>query len=358
MTFQTAIVHEAEVQRQHARLRVPLRVDIASQSFDAFDWSVGGFSLDTASTLGLDDQTLDVTLHIQFNEFAILQPMRAQVRHETPTTTGQIRTGFEFVDVTRDQTSTLRYVSGAILSGELVHSGDLFAVVNRDNSAKARKKEPPAPTVAERFSFGRIMTFATAAVFVLGVVGLVASMIYERTFLISATVAEVTVPAIDVRAPQDGVLVFAASLGDGPLTSGSPMLGIQQPDGTVRYMDSPCDCSVVQSTAELGIFVRAGEPLMRIVGADQPVQVRAFFDPEAAKSLNGSERAQLRFLGTTETVTGSIESVHLDQATGQVAVVISPEESLPISRVGAAADVVLSRASLFSTASAETVGTE
>ncbi|MEL7470960.1 MAG: alginate biosynthesis protein Alg44 [Pseudomonadota bacterium] len=358
MTFQTAIVHEAEVQRQHARLRVPLRIDISNQMFDAFDWSVGGFSLETATTLGLGLQTVDVTLHINFNEFAILQPMRAQMRHETPTTSGQVRTGFEFVDVTRDQTSTLRYVSGAILSGELVHSGDLFAVVNRDNSAKARKKEPPAPTIAERFSIGRMLTFAAAFVFVVGILGLVASIIYERAFLISATVAEVTIPAIDVRAPQDGVLVFTAAGAGGALTNGSPMLGIEQADGAVRYMDSPCDCSVLDTNAEPGMFVRAGEPVMRITNADQRVQVRAFFDPEAVKSLNGTERAELRFLGTTDTVSGSIESVHLDQNSGQVAVIISPATDLPISLVGRAADVFLSRAPVFSSAAAQSVEPE
>jgi len=39
------VAHEAEVQRQHTRYRIPLRCELRGASFEVQDWSIGGLSI-------------------------------------------------------------------------------------------------------------------------------------------------------------------------------------------------------------------------------------------------------------------------------------------------------------------------
>lgn len=353
MTVQTAIVHEAEVQRQHARLRIPVKVDVAHQSFDTFDWSVGGFSIESVSPLELGAEPLDVVLYFRFDEFAMILPLQAETRHVSQVGQGHVRTGFEFVNVTRDQVAMLRYVSGAFLSGELVHAGDLFNAVNRDNSAKARKKEPPKPTAAERMSPGRVLTMAAACALVVGVVGLIGMMIYERAYLIPATTAEAAIQGTNVRAPESGIFAFTGAEPGEVLTKGTPMIGIERADGSINYMDSPCDCMVLAINAVPGLFVSAGEPAILIAPPEAKVQVTALFEPDTLSKLDGSEKAHLRFLGSTEDLSGKVSGTQLDKASGLVAVTIDPDQPLPVSMIGKAANVILDRSPSFSGATTQ-----
>ena len=39
------IVHEAEIHRQHVRLRIPIAVEVDGTRFTVDDWSMGGFGV-------------------------------------------------------------------------------------------------------------------------------------------------------------------------------------------------------------------------------------------------------------------------------------------------------------------------
>ena len=39
------IVHEAEIHRQHVRLRIPIAVEIDGTRYGVDDWSMGGFGV-------------------------------------------------------------------------------------------------------------------------------------------------------------------------------------------------------------------------------------------------------------------------------------------------------------------------
>ena len=44
--IESTFIHEAEVQRQHARHRLPIKVILHDTVFSVTDWSLGGISID------------------------------------------------------------------------------------------------------------------------------------------------------------------------------------------------------------------------------------------------------------------------------------------------------------------------
>ena len=63
------VVHEAEIHRQHVRLRIPIAVEIDGTRYSVDDWSMGGFgvAINREQTAGLTGMTIvgrALALHI------------------------------------------------------------------------------------------------------------------------------------------------------------------------------------------------------------------------------------------------------------------------------------------------------
>ena len=138
----SAVVHEAFVQRQHTRYRLPLLVTFAGQTYKAIDWSVGG--------LGLEGVDLDIgvgTIHpldllFAFQGFTLTVRVDAEIRHVNR---AQRRVGFRFMDVTVQQLSLIQFVIDAMKP----HAADLGLLW--DDTATWGSAERAMDAVHDRF---------------------------------------------------------------------------------------------------------------------------------------------------------------------------------------------------------------
>lgn len=344
--MQPQIVHEAEVHRQHVRLKIPIQVEIDGVRYQIDDWSMGGFGIESEVASRQPGEKFTAKLTFPFEDFDVAMRLDCQMVYVLSDAS---RFGCRFVALTKDQVALFRYLIDAYLSGEVVSAGDILSVRARDNTAQARLDALAADPFAAEDSTGRrikryagygllgLAGLALAALVVLGV--------QERFLTLEATAAVVDAPIHRVRAPAAGSLQ--------PLTIGDPV----RPGQTVAYVEtlefgvvpvlSPCACILLQWLALDGEYVQEGEAVLALAASDQPVTVRAEVPVGTVERLQIGDRAEIRLLGRGAPISGQIERIDtrlplVDGRPGgrQVAqVVIRPDQPLALDDLGTPARV-------------------
>src|SRR5690349_15867286 len=77
----TMITHEAEVQRQHPRYRLPMKCLHAGTQVSVIDLSVGGIGVRSGTFPAVPGHIVDLTLIFPFNGYELTLPVQAEVRY-------------------------------------------------------------------------------------------------------------------------------------------------------------------------------------------------------------------------------------------------------------------------------------
>jgi alginate biosynthesis protein Alg44 len=300
----SAVVHEAFVQRQHTRYRLPLLVAFAGTTYRAADWSVGG--------VGLEGVDLDIgvgTVHplelmFAFQGFTLTVRVDAEIRHVNRQ---QRRVGFRFIDLTLQQLSLMQFVIDAHLAGEVVDGGDLLEVTVRDNTAAPRKEakaeaEPRGRRI--RRVVHRVVSYGTIFAVFAGILAFVGTNLYDRLFVIRPAMASITGDMVVVAADVAGRVGALAA--PGPIAAGDPAFTLTAPDGTVTTVASPCDCRVLAQEVPDGAVVRAGATVLSLVGPDARPGVTVALAYDDLDRLVPGTVARIQYLDGGEAVVGDI----------------------------------------------------
>ena len=306
--MQLQIVHEAEVHRQHVRLKIPITVEIDGTRFTVDDWSMGGFGVESEMASRQPGERFPVRMIFPFEDFEVSLRLDAQMVYILEDNS---RFGCKFLALSQGQLALFRYLVDAYLSGEIVSGGDILSIAGRDNTAEARIAPLNFNPYADEEARGRRMRrlagflfFALAGVAVLGAI----AWGYKDRFLTpSADSAVIEAPIYRVRAPINGTLE-AGQIG-ALLRRGDTIGRVADPDGRIMPLDSPCECAFVDWLALPGQFVQAGEPVAALVSADRPLVVRAQVELSVADRLQVGDIAEIRIPGRSETMLGQIEKI-------------------------------------------------
>lgn len=308
--MQPQIVHEAEVHRQHVRLKIPIQVEVDGVRYQADDWSVGGFGVESVMTSRQPGERFPVRLIFPFEEFEMTMRFEARMVYVDQ---DHGRFGCAFLGMTKEQTEIFRYLVDAYLSGEVVSAGDILQVRARDNTAQARLQavyDPYAqdePWSARLKRYGAYAGFGLAGLVLLGIIAL---GVKGRYFTVAAQSAVVDAPVIQLRSPLAGRFVSALEPGE-PVLPGTLLGTVQGFDGTLVSLESPCDCLVLEQLGLSGQHYQVGEPLVALIEAGQPLTVRAQLPLEELEKLEIGDRAEVRFPGRPEPLQGQIERIDL-----------------------------------------------
>ena len=283
----SAITHEGDVQRQHARVRIPLKIEINRSVYKATDWSIGGAGLEARKVTFKPGREVSAKLIFPFDNFGLDLTVRARVRYVDE---AKGHCGLQFVDLTPRQVSVLRFVLDASLSGEIVDAGDLLEVAARQNEVKPRSSNAgqemtrgqKARRDLKRLGQATLAIAASAAL-----LWFVGASVYDRLFVIPATSAMVTADLVTIPATVGGSVAFMA---DGSsVKRGEPIAAIEGMDGRPTYVNSPCDCVVQTRYNVVGDFVAADTPLIALRRTNAKPYVAAFISQsDALRVLEGA----------------------------------------------------------------------
>lgn len=364
------MVHEAEAQRQHARVKLPCRLLIQGKNqtqveIPLLDISAGGFSFSTGLTpMKIGDyhkgrlqfllDSLDLSIDVEF-----------QVR---VVDTQNSRVGCQLHNLKPREHSTLRYLISAYLGGELVSAGDLLTTLQRDNFTKARKGKASNGGMdtlgrmrAVTFSFGILLVGVVAF-------GMIANSLYKLYFVTHAEAGHVSVPSMQVTMPREGTVtslvpengiiskgapiatfsstmleMLKGSLSDEQLTADNiEMFFGKQLTGTLT---SPCDCTVVQQRVADGQFASKGAVIFELAPRDNTATIEARFRYRNFEDIRPGTEVTLQVAGEDEPRSGKIVNSSLQDGglSSDIRVLIKPDQSLSSELAGRPVEVTVNR---------------
>jgi len=347
------VVHEAEAQRQYARLKLPAKIRYRTpqgQELEAqlLDLSVGGFGFQPGNTLLSEGQRFHGKLMFEVEGIGFAMDVQFQVRSLVD---GK-RAGCEFHELRPREIAALRYLISSFLSGELVNVGDLISTLQRENFTKPRKgKGDDKMSLAARVKALGL----SLSIFLVGVAAssYVLYQLYDVYFITHADSAQVSVPGQQVSMPREGTVQSLVKVGD-TVAKGAPVgtfsssaLDVLKnvlkpedmaPDNLQRLFDksfqgtltSPCDCRVVAQLVGDGQVAAKGAAVFMMAPVDAVATVEARFPYRAFDELQPGSPVNFLVAGDSEPRSGRISTLALQDGglASDIRVAIQPDQPL------------------------------
>lgn len=347
------VVHEAEAQRQYARLKLPAKIRYRTpqgQELEAqlLDLSVGGFGFQPGNTLLSEGQRFHGKLMFEVEGIGFAMDVQFQVRSLVD---GK-RAGCEFHELRPREIAALRYLISSFLSGELVNVGDLISTLQRENFTKPRKgKGDDKMSLAARVKALGL----SLSIFLVGVAAssYVLYQLYDVYFITHADSAQVSVPGQQVSMPREGTVQSLVKVDD-TVAKGAPVgtfsssaLDVLKnvlkpeemaPDNLQRLFDksfqgtltSPCDCRVVAQLVGDGQVAAKGAAVFMMAPVDAVATVEARFPYRAFDELQPGSPVNFLVAGESEPRSGRISTLALQDGglASDIRVAIQPDQPL------------------------------
>jgi hypothetical protein len=332
-------VHEAEIHRQHVRLKIPIRAGIDDVWFQVDDWSLGGFGVDGEPPKFREGEIFPVTLALPFEDFELTIRLEAEMVYRLP---DRPRFGCRFTGMTRGQISLFRHIVDRYLTGEIASPDDVIVALGRESFGPARLP----PVDEEGGALRRVLGWAVTGLVGLALVALVAWGAYQRFYRIQVTDARIEVPIYRVNAPVVGELNQLLAV-RAPVSQGTPIGQVTGPDGRTYNLLAPCNCSIGDWQAADGAAVTAGSSVALLISNDVPLKVVARVPLEQGRTLIAGTPVRFTLPGEAATRTGQIEQIELKssleelmtggssaRSTRMVPVTVRPDEPLDFDLLG------------------------
>ncbi|MCB1968999.1 MAG: alginate biosynthesis protein Alg44 [Geminicoccaceae bacterium] len=343
--MQPQVVHEAEVHRQHVRLKIPIVVEIDGSRFAVDDWSMGGFGILSEMSSRQPGENFPTRLIFPFEDFEVSLRLDCQMVYILDDST---RFGCKFLSMSRGQISLFRYLVDAYLSGEMVSGGDILHIAGRENTADAREKPLSFLPFAEEETTGRrirrVLGYGALLLLGAGLLFVVATGFQDRFLTVHAESAVIHAPMTRLRAPQAGTLrpVDTPPL----LEPGMAIARLEVSGDSSIFIESPCACVLLDWKATAGGFVAQGEEVAVLASADSPLLVRARVAFADALRMQEGDVAEITIPGRPGTQLGQIQSINFkpDLGTGGDAnrlttVVVRPDQPFDFTDLGSIVSV-------------------
>ncbi len=347
------VVHEAEAQRQYARLKLPAKISYRTPQgqeleAQALDLSVGGFGFEPGNMLLTEGQRFPGKLMFEIEGIGFSMDMQFQV-----CSLNGNRAGCEFHEMRPREMAALRYLISSVLTGELVNVGDLITTLQRENFTKPRKgKGDDKMSLAARI---KALSLSTG-IFLVGLAafGYVLYRLYDVYLITHADSAQVVVPGQQVSMPREGAVQSLVKVGD-TVAKGAPVgtfsstaLDVLKnvlkpeemaPDNLQRLFDksfqgtltSPCDCRVVAQLVGDGQVAAKGAAAFMLAPVDAVATVEARFPYRAFDELQPGSQVNFLVAGESEPRGGRISALSLQDGglASDIRVAIQPDQPLP-----------------------------
>ncbi|MFC0219126.1 alginate biosynthesis protein Alg44 [Pseudochelatococcus lubricantis] len=287
-----SVLFEAELNRQHPRYRLPMFAVIQGRTYDVPEWSMAGFDIAGDFPLAPGD-VVDASLALPFHGYQFGLSVHAVVVNASPE---KQRASLAFTGLDERQASLLRYITDAVLAGEVVAVGDVLDVARRNETVRARDVPPP-PTpgpLGRLTNIGRrVVTTGAVAALGIALAAFLWTNVYDRLFVVRAESAAVAAKIINLASPAVGRIDYLNPRRR--LQLGEPLMTIAPPEGDPITVQSPCDCIQVEQKLAGGDFVRAGDTVVTLMRADAPIVVTATVPDDRLMSLYGLRSAAVEF---------------------------------------------------------------
>jgi mannuronan synthase len=270
------IVHEAEVQRQHPRFRIPAQCIINGSAYEVFDWSLGGLSIlgyDTPLAIG---DLLDLQIVYTLEGVGLVFETIGEVRYQR---TQENRVGLRFTNIGDSQTGIMRRIFESYVIGETLPYKSMVGAIDQGSAQAANiMKTGITPT--------RLIGLSALAGLGLMLTYMVSANVYAKAYVYKASSAVIEAESLPVNAPAAGQVDFLVKART--VTDGQVVASIRDKSGVDVTVDSPCACTVGGIRSVAGGYVARGDVLMRLIPPKANLNLRVTLPRSALATLDSA----------------------------------------------------------------------
>ncbi len=322
------IIHESELQRQHARIALPGSARIGTDFYSVKNLSAGGLAVSAVKGFHKSGDILPLHLTLRFDDFSITIDFNTRVQHYDARA-GLL--GLSFISLNKQKLSILVGIIRKVIAGDYLSGEEILQAANRTDFARLGEndntKQKPLSLM------GKILAATTIALLGLAATGFIAGNIYENLFLLKSQNAFVGSEMQVVKSPAAGLWEITAK--DNFIRKGETLGMI----GKTHAVVSPCDCVIYKREAS-GQTAALQQNIATLV----PVRARPFIVAELG--TNDVQRVKtdlpvtIRISGTRLHVSGKIAGIQYAATPSPHAVItIKPDQSLPVDLTGRPAQI-------------------
>jgi alginate biosynthesis protein Alg44 len=250
------IIHEAEITRQHARYKIPAKMEIDGKIYNLEDWSVSGCAIENLPDELLHRKFAVGKMIFRFDDFeTVVDNIKLEFIDRRPN--GVV--GCRFTELTPQQLAILNQIIASYLAGDIVTEDDIIHAVTR--TITYEKKEKPK---VERKKASLILILIYSVVLLL--VMFLLYVIYKRVYVVQTANAFVDANITVIRAPSPTYIYYPKKLYEGEkVTTGDPLVTAYLVAGGVQKIASPVNGEILKISALNGEFRNVAEPILYIL---------------------------------------------------------------------------------------------
>jgi len=274
-THSPQIVHEAEITRQHARFKIPAKIEIEGKIYKLKDWSLTG-----CAVIDLPDnyvkKNLTAKLIFKFDQFeTVVDNLKIECLYKKDN-----YVGCRFTDLTPQQLAILNQIITAYINGDIVTQDDIITAVTKIQMYPKKNKIDEV----ERKKANAVLFLIFTTLFI--IVSFLSYIVYKKTFIIENINGYIDSNITILRAPYPSFITFQKKYKIDENISQSETVAIANlVGGGISRVISPVNGKVFKIFIHNQEYRNVGEPIMAIIDRNASQFINATFDAKDTKKF-------------------------------------------------------------------------
>lgn len=289
--FAKQIVHEAEVTRQHARYKIPAKVEIDGKIYVLDNWSLGGFAIKNAPKEFCEKINRKAKMLFKFDTFeTVVDNLSVEFSCQGKTPQGDVFPflGAKFHNLDDSQISILNQIISSYINGDIITQEDILYAATR-NITYQKKEEKKV----DRKKTDKLLVLIYTGVLLVFL--FVAYIAYYRTFVVETVNGFVDANMTVIRAPYLSYITFTKPYKIEDEVERNETIAIAKfVDGSMLPILSPVSGTIYKINVMEHEFRNTGEPVMTVLHKDAEYFINAKVLHKYAKKLEVGYIAEVR----------------------------------------------------------------
>ena len=270
--FAKQMVHEAEVTRQHARYKVPAKIEIDGKVYVVGDWSLGGLSVKNVPKEFCTKIHKKAKMLFKFDTFeTVVDNLNIEFLCSGKNPEGDFfpLLGARFHDLEDNQISILNNIISSYINGDIITQEDILYAATKNITYQKKEKK-----IVDRAKTDIILILIYLVVFL--IFTFLAYTAFYRTYVVESVNGYLDANITVVRAPYLSYIHFTKPYEVNQTIDQNETIAIARfVDGSMQPILSPVDGSVFKINVLENEFRNTGEPIITILNKDARIYVQA-----------------------------------------------------------------------------------
>jgi len=249
------IVHEAEITRQHARFKIPAKIEIDGKIYNLKDWSLSGCSIIDLPEKYIKKHVIGKMI-FKFDQFeTVIDNLKIECLYKKDN-----YVGCRFTDLTPQQIAILNQIITAYINGDIITQDDIITAVTKIQMY-------PKKTKIDKVERKKTIAILILIFFTLAIILIFLSyIIYKKIFIVESVNGYVDSNITTLRAPYPSFIKFQKQYKlDDNISQGETIATAHLVGGGITRIVSPVNGKIFKIFIHDQEYRDTGEPILSVI---------------------------------------------------------------------------------------------